>query len=433
MNNLSDLLSIDQVGSIFNYFSTSNYPEHVIYVNYFKMLNILASESLNSIILFFEENNNMFQYLNFYFNKLIYPIHYLFENPNLDVEMIEFLVFNKSKLSYKDEDKSIIQILINNTGISDDTVLKILNYLKDNSYDFNFIDIRNNNIHHLLANGIHINEDIFNIFSDNNKNTLNEIGETPLLISTRLNNDTYTNLLLESKDCDINLVNTNNNCALMYACMNNNKNIIDKLLNLGADINQKDNQKDVPLFYLCGCDTKTELDLELIKYFCSKGCNINEVSEDSYTCLHYASGCYSTFVSIEVVKYFLEIGVEESCIDKRGHTFIDYLVDFYEKDYIYDFLFKEKELSINIKNSLILNEFNISFLKQVNCKFDKNLKCNISHCQIESNEMFYKCTFGHCYDNDLLIKWYKESKKYLCPLCMNVVDLSIIYKVCDNN
>lgn len=430
MNDLNEVLNIDQIGSILSYFSSNNFSEHTIFNDYIKMIHVLSCANLNNIQSFFNENEKLIQFINFYFNKKIYPIYYIFGNPNLNIDIIKFIMSLGAKLSFEDEEESILENLLNNTGISDSQVLQILNYLKDLNFDFTKKNKYGCNVHYYLASCIHMNTDIFNLFKgkefDKNVTPI-PLEETPLLKATRMNNEFYANLLLDCDDCDINILNSNKNSPLMYACMHNNINLINKLIQKGADHNIKDMQGDVAFFYSCGCDTKTNLNLDVVKHLYSLGFDIHQKSSDEFTALHYASGCYSQVYDIDIVKYLIDIGIDANAIDKKGKTFLDYLIKFYDSNIIKEKILDHIEIGINLKNSIVINniEYNICKIEEVITQ--NPIKCNISHCNLESGDFFYKCNYNHCFDKSLLLQWYNECNKYQCPLCLNVIDLSKIY------
>ena len=93
MNDLSEVLNFDQIGSILSYFTGSSFNEHTIYRDYFSMINLLSSAQLDDIMLFFANNKNMESFINHYFQKKVYPIHYIFKNPYLDTEIIDYMYF----------------------------------------------------------------------------------------------------------------------------------------------------------------------------------------------------------------------------------------------------------------------------------------------------------------------------------------------------
>lgn len=426
MNDLNEILDINEIDNILNYFSGNSLNDQIIFNDYIIMINILSTNNFENIKLFFEQNNIIINFINNYFQKKIYPIYYLFSNPNLNIEIIEFILSLGTKLSFDNEDKSIVENLLNNADITDSNVLQILQFLKEKNYDFNKC-----NIHYILSSSLHMNNDIFNMFKgkEYDKNIYyNSIYDTtPLLISTGLNNTIYANLLLDCEDCNVNKVNNNNNTALMYACMNNNLVLINKLIERGADPNVRDNQGDVAFFYSCGCDTKNHINIDVVKHLYSLGFDIHQKSEDDFTAIHYASGCFKEIYDLNLVIYLIEIGIDTECIDKNGKTFLDYLIKFYDKQIIFDKLIKNINLGINLKNSIVINnlDYNICNIEKVSSK--EQIKCNILHSNIESGDCFYKCEYNHCFDKNVLLQWYQESKKYKCPLCMNVIDLSKVY------
>ena len=52
---------------------------------------------------------------------------------------------------------------------------------------------------------------------------------------------------------------------------------------------------------------------KFLKYFCSKGCNINEASEDNYTCLHYAASA----LNVDMFKLLISLGADITNTDNE--------------------------------------------------------------------------------------------------------------------
>ena len=400
---------------------------------YIKMTIILTTDTLENIKKYFAENNYLCGYLNCNYKDNLYPIHYIFSNHDLDINMIEYFLNKNCKLSYEDEINPIISYLFNNFGLSNNKVLSILEYLKLKDYDFLKTYENENNIYHYLSSSIYINTDIYNFFLQIHRNydELNTFMETPLLLATRNNNTEYS-LLLIKNGCDINKTNHNNNTALMYACMNNNGILITKLLEYGAELNYADNQNDICFFYACGCDNKAYPDLNLVKLLYMKGADIHKTSDENFSVLHYAAGCLTKRASIDTIIYLIRIGVKTDIFDINGKTFIDYLIKYEDSNVINKFL-EFINLSIPLKNSLIVNEFNTDLIKIKETKLNKNIICNICHTDLEEGDKYYMCKYNHCFDNEYLLEWYKESQKNVCPLCFELIDLSCLYHIIPNN
>ena len=431
--NLNDNLSeVNHITNLLNYFVSNNDESKDIKCKYENMMKILSNEKLENIIIFFKKNNHMLEYINFYYGMCTYPIHYLFQNRNLDTNMIDLLIFYKAKLHYENEEISIINILLRNVNLNNNKVFEILKYLKENNYDFNKCG-NNMTIFHYLGDSQYVDIDILNLFSDYDINKRNNMEETPLMNAVRENNIVLIDYLLNREDCDISILNNNNNTPLMYAAMNNNIKAISLLIKRGCDVNYRDNQGDMPLFYACGCDNKGKPELNIIKYLVINGCDINSISNNGQTALHYASGAApgcDNSPNLEIINYLIKIGVDLNKLDFRKYTFFDYLLWYYNINYLYEKLLKNISLGAEIMNSLIINNVNLKKLviKRINVKSKEELICGISRCPIEKNDCYFKCKFDHYFEKDLLFEWYKKSTKYACPLCFGVIDLSKEYQ-----
>ena len=403
---------------------------NTILEKYILFLKVLQSSPLDKIKEYIETYNNLMQFHNFYLRNKTYPINYIFMNDNLNEEMIEYVLKNKFKLTYENENKLITYFLLENKNVEDK--IKIFKYLKFKDYDFLIEDVYKYNILHYLANCDSSNNELYElIFSYcNDINKQNNFGSTPLLLATNNNNVEYINFLI-SKKCNINIVNQNDNSSLMYACMYNNYEIVETLITNGANINAIDKQLDSAFCYACGCDNFGVLNLKIIKYLHANNADINNISEEKFTALHYASGCITKKPNLDVIKYLLTINVNPNIIDKNNNTFLDYLLDYEDnKDKIYDII-KSATLSINVKNTLIIRfakkEIDISTLNLIDNK-NENLcehTCNICHDNVDNK--IIKCINNHCFDNDCILNWFIESNNRVCPLCYDIIDLSKIY------
>jgi len=430
MDNINNIIEIETLGAIISELSSNN-TNYNIFKNYIQMITILVISNLDDIKKFFENNPNLLIFINCCYKRKIYPIHYIFSNTNLSIEMIDYFVLNNCKLYYENEDELIIKRLLNNTGLTKKKVIDILYYLKDHNYNFSKKDEKKENIFHYLTKSIHINKTIFDFFNKNcgKKDDLNVNMVTPLLMST-YNNNTMISLFLIESGCDINKINHNNNTPLMYACMHNNSDVIFQLLEKGADLNYSDNQQDIPFFYSCGCDNKGIPDINIVKFLYLKGAEIHKTSYENLSPLHYAAGCLSKIVSIPVIMYLISIGVNTDILDVHSKTFLDYLIEYEPNINVVKELINQIKLTIPLKNSLIINKLIIdNIIKIKKIKLEESKKCNITHSNFESGDTFYVCEHNHSFDSEYLLEWYNESKKYVCPLCFKIIDLSCVYLV----
>ena len=381
-------------------------------------------------------------------------MHYVFMNPNLNIDMLKyFIIDNQFSMNYDKEYRLVSYYLLNNF-IDYDVIVNILKFLKNNNYNFLSKDIDSNNIYHYLTN-IDISNEIYDLIflytQDINCKSLND--DTPFLLACQKNNEDYINFLL-SKNVNVQIVNSNNNNSLMYACMNNNYDLVLKLINK-IDINLHDNQNDIPFFYACGCDNSGILDRRIINLLIDKGSDINSKSIENQNALHYASGANTNIVNFEVIKHLLTLDFDHELIDNFNKTFLDYIFEFesnIKKDKIIDILSNVK-LGTNLKNSIFIKNYKlnneINLLKEnnieakstdnyllnfitenkiLNCiklDFSKDEKCNI--CQdniIDCDTKYIKCINNHFYHKECIYKWFDTPKKYSCPVCTCKIDLS---------
>jgi ankyrin repeat protein len=124
--------------------------------------------------------------------------------------------------------KSIKELLENGADIN------ISNFFGENSIMMSIFFNRIDTMHFLLKNGANINH------RDNS-------GKTVLMISSQRNHIKITEELV--KLCDVNAVNDEGRTALMFAISNNNIDIVNILLNSGANQDVKDNAKWTPFIY----------------------------------------------------------------------------------------------------------------------------------------------------------------------------------------
>ena len=139
-----------------------------------------------------------------------------------------------------------------------------------------------------LSNGININDKIACY------------QQPPIVIACQVSNDKLLScnkntldFLLSHSSCDINATCDNKNTALHYAAMNNDTEIIKKLLKYGADINTKDDESKTVLHLIMEYFdhiTNTHQTLEILEMLC-ENCDKNIINaNDIYnqTALDYA-------------------------------------------------------------------------------------------------------------------------------------------------
>lgn len=429
MSSITDILFDGLVGTENTTYDIELYLRS-IFMKYSEFLKLLESSTFSKIKEFINLYNNIVSFHKFYYKERIFPICYLFMNVNLNIEMIDFFLQKKFELRYQNEDKSIVYFLLNNKT-NESNKIEILKYLNSIKYDFNKTDSNGNNILHYLStyksNDNTFYDICFSLCSD--INSLNIDNNSPLILATNYNNSNYIDFLL-SKEFNVNICNSNENTCLMYACMNNNFDIAKKLIEKGAKVNARDLQFDSPLMYACGCDNKGELNLDLIKFLCIylNNKDLHNINIEKYNALHYAAGCISNSPNIEVLKYLIDIGINIDVKDCNNKLFVDYLIEYSDSpDEVLNFL-KSLNLSVNIKNSLILKKYDkideLNLFNKLKLKLDISI-CNICHDM--PNNKIVKCINNHLFDNNCILKWFKKSNKTHCPLCFEIIDLSEIY------
>lgn len=321
----------------------------------------------------FEDMPLMVKLCNLYIEKGIYPIHYIFKNKYISVEMLEFVLSNGFKLQFDDESKSVVSCLLE-LEIDNNRIFEILNFLKRNLYDFFKINHNTKfNILHDLAfyhdNDERIYDFVFNLndnididFSDREQFN----SYSPLILAAKLDKIDYFKYLIK-KNANINQSNDNNNSVLMYCCMNSNYELVKLLIEKGVDINFKDNQNDVALYYACGCEVYKDVNYDLVKLLLDNGANLDGNNSDGHTALHYA--CRSTPVNFdfkinfEVIKLLIQRGCKTNGIDSQGKTFLHYLIKYSTNCDEIKKIINMIELSNLQKNDLLIKFYHIN-----NCK-----------------------------------------------------------------
>jgi ankyrin repeat protein len=155
-----------------------------------------------------------------------------------------------------------------------------------------------------------------NIFKAINENDLNEVknainqganinaqlekyedygnpGWTPLMAATASNTLEIVNYLLD-KGADISLRNSNGSTVLDLACRRGRLKVVTLLLEKGADIHTKDNDGHTPLMAICSGKTLdtdgTEEDyLKIARLLIEQGADVNEMENKGETALHKAA------------------------------------------------------------------------------------------------------------------------------------------------
>lgn len=155
----------------------------------------------------------------------------------------------------------------------------------------------------------------FLITSKSKINEFNENGRTYAhYVAANASNPELIDLLIEQGG-SINISDTNLGCKpLHFACMLNNKKIVEKIISCGVDINEKDNRGNTPLFFAA---FNHENGVEIIKFLYNSHIDINVENKNMETPLHYA---LKINMPSCIIKALLDIGLDANKIDKYGYS-----------------------------------------------------------------------------------------------------------------
>lgn len=168
--------------------------------------------------------------------------------------------------------------------------LKIIQYLLTKNIDLNFIDEKGNApLHYLLKPGVYNNKACFEAVKlmlqkpgvDLNLTTSN--GQTPMMLAARFPSHKERQKLLEmliDAGADVTATDKDGNNLLYYT---NDSVIVRKLLCAGLDINCRNNNGTTPLMYKAGNGN-----ISALQYWLDIGTDINAKDNNNNGILHYA-------------------------------------------------------------------------------------------------------------------------------------------------
>ena len=167
-------------------------------------------------------------------------------------------------------------------------------------------------------------------------------GEAPIHIAIANGHLSIVRYLIEKQGVDIELIGIYNKTPLLYACENNQLQIVEYLISKGANIEARDQKQGTPLHYACinNCyplveylisksapieakdnEIKTSLHyacerdfLQIVTFLISKNANIEAKDKQYWTPLHYASYCGQT----NIVKYLVSKGANKTARDNNN-------------------------------------------------------------------------------------------------------------------
>ena len=131
--------------------------------------------------------------------------------------------------------------------------------------------------------------------------------------------DKKIDILLNSKQVDLEEKDEDGNTPLYVATMFNNTRFMKKLIDAGANINSKNNQKKTPLHYAAAYKK-----IETVRLLVSEGANLEAKDKNGYTPLHQAVFMRKG----DSIEYLIENGADVNARTKNGvsilHTSVTY-------------------------------------------------------------------------------------------------------------
>jgi ankyrin repeat protein len=153
----------------------------------------------------------------------------------------------------------------------------------------------------------------------------NKEGNTALFLALRTDKRNVFDLLWE-KNADIKIPGKNNRTILHVAASQDDLDLIQKLIERGADVNAVDDiEKDTPFIESCIGNSPH---LEIVKFFLDKGVDINRQGTNKATCLIYVAAAGHK----EVVRELLNRGANPKLKDREGKTALDWALKYDRKE-----------------------------------------------------------------------------------------------------
>jgi len=157
-------------------------------------------------------------------------------------------------------------------------------------------------------------------------NTENDDGERPIFYGARHGKKEIVEFLI-NKGANINDKDIKGSTVLHLAVSGGSKELVEFLLSKGMDINARDSKGNTPLQhailnYVMTYDINF---LESVKFLINKGANINNKNINGVTALHQVAGATGTgCVSRELLEILINKGADINAIDIDGKTALHY-------------------------------------------------------------------------------------------------------------
>lgn len=133
-----------------------------------------------------------------------------------------------------------------------------------------------------------------NGFDCANINSRIDNGMTALMHAAQQGDQGVVRILLQG-DCNVNLVNTDENNALWFACVSKNQEIVRYLTSFNCDVNNQNVNGATCLMY-----SASNGEIEIVKALIKAGADINKHTKDGFTALDSAT-------TLPILKYLKPI------------------------------------------------------------------------------------------------------------------------------
>jgi ankyrin repeat protein len=166
-------------------------------------------------------------------------------------------------------------------------------------------------------------------------NMQDNLGQAPLHLSLSKQKQEIFDYLLDEKNADVNVPGAKerlkNQSVLYLAVTRGNEELVQKLLDKGADPNIADAEGAVPLAEAC---IGARLNQNIIKMLLDKGAKVNHQEKNGATPLIYIAANKQTSAENRqaVVKMLLAAGADKKIKDAKGKTALDWSKELGTKD-----------------------------------------------------------------------------------------------------
>lgn len=190
----------------------------------------------------------------------------------------------------------------------------LMKYLINQGAKTNLTDDKGNTILNFAASSGQKNTKVYDICLENGANLKTDLtpkGANALLLSAPYDDNFDLINYFTSKGLNLNSVDKNGNGIFNYVAKTGNINLLNSLLNKGVKGND-----NAFIFAAYGTRGNTN-NIAFYKYLVSIGLNLKNAAIDGETPLHIVAARNS---NLELIKYFLEKGLDVNAIDHSGNT-----------------------------------------------------------------------------------------------------------------